>query len=305
MNATSATDVSPDEAPLYYRAFVESSAPEPVAAALIDRAGAEGVEIRDGDAWVEGESPADEGVVAYFAADTPERRPDIHRTVVGLLDDEQLQGSLTRLEKLEDQNWRETWKEAFESLRLSERVAVGPPWDEAEPPNDGIALSIEPGMAFGTGMHATTRLAAGMVDDRLETTSPETVLDVGCGSGILAIAAARLGADEVVGVDVSDEAIEAARENARANAAPDIDFSTRPVGDLRASFDLVVANIVSSILGRLRAPIFDAVAEGGDVVVSGIRRDENFLDDFVPSGWETVETRTRDEWTSARIARRE
>lgn len=302
MNAPPAASVAPRDAPIYYRAFVVSSAPESLAAALVDTAGATGVEVRDDESWVEGANRDERGVVVYFAAETPEARADIRRRLVSLLEEDHLAGELEELEELEDRDWRETWKEAFASLRLTDRIAVGPPWDEPETPDEGVALTIEPGMAFGTGMHATTRLAAQLLDERLsESPSIDSVLDVGCGSGILAVAASRLGAATVRGVDVSRDAVEAARENARANRAADVEFSTRPVADIEESYDLVVANIVSSILGELSESLFDAVADDGEVVVSGIRREESFLDDFVPAGWRVGDRRTGDEWTAARI----
>ncbi|MEO1175277.1 MAG: 50S ribosomal protein L11 methyltransferase, partial [Myxococcota bacterium] len=117
-------------------------------------------------------------------------------------------------------DWAERWKDFFDPLQLSPRLWVVPSWrQDFEAPEEAIVLSIDPGMAFGTGQHATTALCAELIDRRLVLTDPLAFLDVGTGSGILAIAAAKLGVSRIVGIDIDPEAVDVARENAALNGA--------------------------------------------------------------------------------------
>lgn len=169
------------------------------------------------------------------------------------------------VERIADRDWVRATQSQFRPVRLSSRLWVVPTWHTPPDPS-AINLIIDPGLAFGTGTHPTTRLCLNWLDANLR--GGETVLDYGCGSGILAIAAAKLGAVRAVGVDIDSAALLAARHNAMQNRA-DVRFE-----DARQSvssvFDIVLANILASPLQLLAPLLACAVHSGGQIVLSGI-----------------------------------
>ncbi|HEY0839206.1 MAG TPA: 50S ribosomal protein L11 methyltransferase [Vulgatibacter sp.] len=242
-----------------------------LAASMLHDANAQGVEIRDHEILPPpGLRPVPEGravVIGYFGADTDGDE------IVGWIREEleaQAEGKEVRAgsERLDDQDWAETWKLHFHPLHVGGRLWVLPPWEKA--PEGAVAVVIEPGMAFGTGGHATTALCLEGVLEILDRRPGASVLDVGCGSGILGIAAAKLGAGKVAMIDNDPVAVDVARENAEANGCPAIETSARPVEQLDDSFDLVIANILAVTLVELAAPIASRVAPGGELLLSGI-----------------------------------
>ena len=171
----------------------------------------------------------------------------------------------SRVESLAEQDWVRLTQAQFSPIHVSPRLWIVPSW--CEPLADGARqLVLDPGLAFGTGSHPTTRLCLQWIDAHLRPGA--TVLDYGCGSGILALAACRFGAAPVLGIDIDEQAVAASRRNAAANRCR-ASFET-PDADPGGSFDLVVANILSNPL-MLMAPLLAArVAAGGDLVLSGI-----------------------------------
>ena len=169
------------------------------------------------------------------------------------------------IEEVEEQNWVQLTQSQFDPIRITDRLWIVPSWHEA-PDAGAINLMLDPGMAFGTGSHPTTRLCLQWLCDAV--TPGCSMLDYGCGSGIHGIAAAKLGAGDVLGVDIDDKAVEAARDNAARNhAAMRLQHSAVPVGD---TFDLVVANILTNPLCVLAPAIAARVAPGGRVALSGV-----------------------------------
>jgi ribosomal protein L11 methyltransferase len=153
----------------------------------------------------------------------------------------------------------------FDPIRITGRLWIVPSWHEA-PDRDAINIELDPGMAFGTGSHPTTRLCLEWLCDSIS--SGCSVLDYGCGSGILGIAAAKLGAGEVLGIDIDEKAVDAARDNAERNAAAiRLQHSGVPLGD---TFDIVVANILTNPLCVLAPAIAARIAPGGRVALSGV-----------------------------------
>ena len=168
-------------------------------------------------------------------------------------------------ETVAEQNWVQLTQSQFDPIRITDRLWIVPSWHEA-PDADAINIELDPGMAFGTGSHPTTRLC---LEWLCEAVVPGcSVLDYGCGSGILGIAAAKLGAGEVLGIDIDEKAVEAARDNAARNHADmRLQHSAVPLGD---AFDLVVANILTNPLCVLAPAISARVAPGGRVALSGV-----------------------------------
>ena len=175
---------------------------------------------------------------------------------------------------VEEQNWVQLTQAQFEPIRVSDRLWIVPSWHEAPDP-EAIIIVLDPGMAFGTGSHPTTRLCLEWLDRTVE--GGESLLDYGCGSGILAIAAARLGATPVTGVDIDPQAIVAAEYNAERNAV------TARFADsahaIEGQFDIVVANILSNPLKALAPAICGHVRAGGRLALSGILAEQ--ADDLI------------------------
>jgi ribosomal protein L11 methyltransferase len=174
---------------------------------------------------------------------------------------------------IQEANWMEAWKQHYRPLEVGHRLLILPAWMEA-PPGDRLAIRIDPGMAFGTGVHPTTQLILQLLEELIQ--SGDAVIDVGCGSGILSIAAVRLGAGEVLGVDIEAEAIENARHNAELNGVS-VQLEQGSLEEIRGGAfafkqaELVVANIIAPILVRLLAEgLSELVAAGGSMILSGI-----------------------------------
>jgi len=246
---------------------------EALADALLD-AGALAVSIEDADAGTSAEQP-------QFGEPGSISRPGWeHSRVVALLAPDtdaglllsacSVQAGLEELpvfaqETVAEQDWVRLTQSQFEPIRVSERLWIVPSWHQAPDP-EAIVLVLDPGMAFGTGSHPTTRLCLEWLE---RCVCPGvSVLDYGCGSGILAIAAARLGATEVVGVDIDPQAVISARDNAGNNAVKArFQESAQAV---HGQFDIVVANILANPL-RVLAPAISAyLRPGGSLALSGI-----------------------------------
>lgn len=173
------------------------------------------------------------------------------------------------VEAVAEQNWVQLTQSQFDPIRISERLWIVPSWHESPDPA-AINLILDPGMAFGTGSHPTTRLCLEWLERNVSAGC--SVLDYGCGSGILAIAAAKLGAGRVAGVDIDPQAVEAANANAERNGVvAQFADSAAPVA---GEYDVVVANILSNPLRVLAPAICAHVRSGGRLALSGILREQ-------------------------------
>ena len=175
------------------------------------------------------------------------------------------------LRGVEEQDWVRLTQSQFDPIHIGKNIWVVPSWHEAPDP-DALILELDPGLAFGTGSHPTTRLCMEWLE--AHPAPGKTVLDYGCGSGILAMVARKLGAGAVAGVDIDPQAIESARDNAQRNQVGEIEYflpdSFAASAHANARFDIVVANILSSPL-KLMAPMLSGrVAEGGSLILSGV-----------------------------------
>ncbi|KQW96391.1 ribosomal protein L11 methyltransferase [Massilia sp. Root418] len=175
------------------------------------------------------------------------------------------------LRGVEEQDWVRLTQSQFDPIHIGKNIWVVPSWHEAPDP-DALILELDPGLAFGTGSHPTTRLCMEWLE--AHPAPGKTVLDYGCGSGILAMVARKLGAGAVAGVDIDPQAIESARDNAARNQVGEIEYflpdTFAQSAHAHARFDIVVANILSSPL-KLMAPMLSGrVAEGGALILSGV-----------------------------------
>ncbi len=215
----------------------------------------------------------------------------------------QIVGELqTRIVNEED--WANAWKDHYHVTHIGQRLVIRPSWRDYTPKDDEVVLELDPGMAFGTGLHPTTRMCLEQVEQR--TRPGMRVLDVGTGSGILALAAAKLGAASVYCIDNSSVAVESATINATANhlgerisvALGELDEAeaTRLAGE----FDLVLANIIARVIGSIAPFLARVLAPGGILVASGIieERCQEAEQPLLEAGLELIERVMVDDWVT-------
>ncbi len=191
----------------------------------------------------------------------------------------------------------ETWRAHAVPSWVDRDLVVVPAWQDVVTPAGALRVDIDPGATFGLGDHATTVLTLRLLRDVIWPGA--TVLDVGCGSGVLSIVAARLGAPYVEAIDVSPAAVEATTANARRNGVEGvINVSTRPLGDISGEFDIVLANLLAPIVVELAPQLRAATAPAGALVVSGILADAHDHVIAALGPMRLVETATRDNWAA-------
>jgi ribosomal protein L11 methyltransferase len=263
---------------------VDGEAAEAVADVL-RRYGHQGVVIEQADfpsaVWPDDIPPADRLIVrAYFAADDQAAAKK-----------QQLREALWYMGKLypmpepvfavlNDEDWAEAWKKHYHPLRLGRRLYIRPAWAEVPDPRpDDIILVLDPGMAFGTGTHPTTQLCLITIEDLLADWPAVDVLDLGCGSGILGIAALKLGASKVLALDIDDLAVKSTLENAAYNGVEDRitaqQGSLETIKTAARHFDLLLCNILAKVIIEMcDQGLGDVLRAGGKAVFSGIIHDQ-------------------------------
>ncbi|MBX3191949.1 MAG: 50S ribosomal protein L11 methyltransferase [Labilithrix sp.] len=229
--------------------------------ALLFELGAEGVEERDETTLAKSAAAGKVTLVAAFAT-----RSDAESAIA------ELESAMSpRYEEVVGDAWRDAWKEHYKPYAIADGMIVRPPWEPYEAKPGEKVLELEPGRAFGTGLHETTRLVARAIQAHASEVRDRLVIDVGCGSGILALVAIALGAARAIAVDVDQEAIDVTRENAARNGLGDrVDASTTDVTALDATAPLVVANIEARVLIPMAADLRARVEPGGLLLLSGI-----------------------------------
>ncbi len=200
----------------------------------------------------------------------------------------------------EEEDYQNSWKKYFYTQKISERFVVKPTWREYEPLEDELVIEIDPGRAFGTGTHPTTSLCIKLMEENIK--EGNTVIDVGTGSGILMVAAEKLGAGKIIGTDIDPMAVEVAEENLLLNKV-DMEKAKAYAGDLVTvvkdeKFDVVVANILADVLLILLKDISRVVKKDGLVIFSGIIEDklEEMKREIENVGLEILEIKADKEW---------
>ena len=248
-------------------------------AEVLQRYGHQGVAVeQDGiqpDIWDDGEVPPPQSLTlrAYLPDDPRlEAAKTQLETALGYMN---LMRPMPKPQyrRLKESDWEHAWKVHYHPLRVGRRLLIRPLWIDVELTADDIEIALDPGMAFGTGAHPTTQLCLEALEDRVQSSSD--ILDLGCGSGILSIAAAKLGAGKVLALDTDRIAVEAAKENAAANGVAD--KITAEQGSLAAiktsarRFDLAVVNILARVILKLAENQLGAIVRpGGIAIFSGI-----------------------------------
>lgn len=201
----------------------------------------------------------------------------------------------------EEKDWLAEWKKGFAPFKLVSDYWVVPSWLDA-PDEAKHVIRIDPGMAFGTGTHATTQMASYFVhkaclqDPKI---SEKSLIDVGTGTAILAMLARRHGMGKVIGIDIDAEATRVARENVKQNSLSEIEISDKEIDQIKDKFDYVVANIIDGVLINLKSHLLRLMKPGGQLFVTGIllEREEPFLENFQrESGLKVVRRIEKDEW---------
>ncbi len=176
----------------------------------------------------------------------------------------------TSIVGVNEEDWANNWKQYYHTQRIGKRIVVTPSWEEYTPSGDDVQMRLDPGMAFGTGTHDTTRLCLELLE---ECVTPETrILDVGTGSGILSVGGVLLGAPSALGVDIDPVAVKVANENAEINEVTEkTEFVCGDLTDkVHGKFEIVTANIVADVIIRLLSTVKNYLLKGGVLIVSGI-----------------------------------
>lgn len=251
-------------------------------------------------------------IKAYFPAETS---PDeIKALISAFLADhvQQFPGFVFQvpvITTLNEEDWANNWKAYFKPSRVGSHLIIKPTWEPFAGETSDILIEIDPGQAFGTGTHATTRLCLESLEKIFKNMAPfetaadlriDSVLDVGTGSGVLSIAAGKLGADRICAIDIDPEAVLVAKENLALNGIHgDMTVSTTPLSEIKGTFTIVVANIIAEELVHLANQLFARTEPGGYLILSGILAEK---EDFVRNGFghlrlSPIEGTRRDEWS--------
>ena len=204
-------------------------------------------------------------------------------------------------DSVREDDWANNWKQYYKPTRIGKHIVIKPEWEEYEAQDGDLVIEMNPGMAFGTGNHETTSMCAANLEKYVKADS--TVFDIGCGSGILGITAAKLGADKVIGIDIDEVAVKVANENVEKNGVAD--KMTAVKGNLADDIDrsikadVVVANIMADIVILLSKDVKDFLAEGGIFISSGIilAKIDEVCEALEENGFEVIEVQKKGEWS--------
>lgn len=201
------------------------------------------------------------------------------------------------VKKLHEEDWANNWKQYYKPVKITDKIVIKPIWEEYAKTDEELIIELDPGMAFGTGTHETTRMCIKALDKYVKPNT--TVFDVGCGSGILSIAAAKLGAKHVVGVDLDPVAVDSSNQNISYNDLNNIEVLEGNLLDVvHGKADIVVANIIAEIICVLTDDVKTALNDGGLFITSGIIHDrvDMVKDKFAECGFEIIEINKDGEW---------
>lgn len=213
-------------------------------------------------------------------------------------------------EVIQEEDWGRTWKARFKPLKITSHLVIKPTWEEYIPAEGEMIMELDPGMAFGTGHHASTKLALELIESLFFTQKEKyaQVLDVGTGTGILAMAGALFGAEHVVGIDNDPDAVAVARDNIELNRLTEkVTISGSALESLPSAFDLIIANITHDTLVEMAPLLTEKLKKNGALILAGILRgdqENNIRATYENLGLVTRATGTEDEWAAFHFHKR-
>ncbi len=226
----------------------------------------------------------------------------IRKQLEELADIFQVEQAKISWEEIEDQDWSSNWKVHFKPFAITEGLVIAPTWEQYDATGDEKVIVMDPGMAFGTGHHATTSLSLNFLRQRLSEKNGLRVLDVGTGTGILAMGAALFGAAEVMGIDNDPEAVRAASDNLSLNGLdPVMEVSPAPLETVDKAFDIIVANIIHDVLVKMTADFERLLVAGGELILSGIlqgEQEENIIRLYTDCSFVLTGRERQEEWAA-------
>ena len=199
-----------------------------------------------------------------------------------------------------ESDWADSWKQYYKPIKTGKKIVIVPVWEKYDAEDCEITVLMDPGMAFGTGTHETTRLCATLLEKHQN--AGDKMLDVGCGSGILAICAAKLGASQCFACDIDENAVRIAKENTEINETPNVKVGAsdllKQAEKVEGGYDICCANIVADIIIRLAPDIGDFIAPEGKIIVSGIitERADETLEALNAHGWTLIDSMIENGW---------
>ena len=206
-----------------------------------------------------------------------------------------------------EEDWANSWKAYYKPIEIGERMVIVPAWEKYDAPEGKLVVRMDPGMAFGTGSHETTRLVIGLLEKYIK--NGQRVLDVGCGSGILAICAAKLGAEACKAYDIDPVAVKVARENVKDSGLTNVTCDTsdllRGVDKSGGAYDVICANIVADIIIRMTPDVGQFMHESSVILASGIisERANDVISCFEQYGFRIVEKAEENGWCALVVGR--
>ena len=247
--------------------------------------------------------PEDVLVHAWFEANSafPALLDTIRSRLAGLASQHSDYGTLQlETQSVNDRAWTDVWKKYFKPFHAGTHLVIKPTWEPYDPEPDDLVIEIDPGMAFGSGTHETTGMCLSLLEETIS--GGEDIIDVGTGSGILAIGAALLGAGHVLAIDIDPDAVKVAKENVQHNHV-DSTVSVRQgnlLDRVSAVCDICVANIISDVIIAFAAPLMEHIRPGGLFICSGIvsSRGDEVAQALEKAGYEILRRETRGEWVA-------
>lgn len=209
-----------------------------------------------------------------------------------------------------EEDWANSWKAYYKPIEIGERIVIVPAWEKYDAPEGKIVVRMDPGMAFGTGSHETTRLVIGLLEKYIK--GGQRVLDVGCGSGILAICAAKLGAEECRAYDIDSVAVKVARENIKdagleETVRCDVSDLLRGVDRTGGAYDVICANIVADIIIRMTPDVGELMDKSSVILASGIisERADDVIACFEANGFHVIERAEENGWCALAVGKKQ
>lgn len=200
--------------------------------------------------------------------------------------------------EVNDMDWAENWKKYYKPVRIGDKIVIKPSWEDYEQKDGDIVIELDPGMAFGTGTHETTILCVEALEKYVKKDA--IVYDVGCGSGILSIVAAKLGAKKVIGIDIDDLSVKTSKENVKINGVEEIVEIVKGnlLDNVSGKADIIVSNIIAEIIVNMIPDLKDYLIHNGIFIASGIITEklEKVKEALVNNGFSIVEEKTMNDW---------